>query len=185
VVKIPEGFGWQIRNRISSCRVESRAEQHSVSSDLRQGQAGGGREKDRGGDVRLYLKGLIGERLNDRELWAREFFVAWDDWIYKLAPLAKSATWESERECRIVHELKVAEFPRVRFAQKKTVLARYLPLGFPCWVKERASRLPIASVMIGPGDNLASTRVSALLLLEQMGYPEVPVEITTSTLTDR
>jgi hypothetical protein len=134
--------------------------------------------------VIFYRKGLTGDRLNDPDLWAREFFLAWDDWIYKLSPLAKSSAWESEREYRIVHELKVAEFPRVRFSQKKTMLARYLPLDFPCWVKERFSRLPIASVMIGPGGNLASTRVSAKLLLEQMGYPNVLVEISTCTLAD-
>jgi hypothetical protein len=64
------------------------------------------------------------------------------------------------------------------------MLARYLPLDFPCWVKERSARLPIASVMIGPGGNLASTRVSAVLLLEQMGYPGVPVEISTCTLAE-
>jgi hypothetical protein len=112
--------------------------------------------------VNFYRKGLTGDRLNDPELWAREFFLGWDDWIYKLSPLTKSFAWESEREFRIVHELKVAEFPRVRFAQKKTMLARYLPLDFPCWVKERSARLPIASVMIGPGGNLASTRVSTV-----------------------
>jgi hypothetical protein len=39
--------------------------------------------------------------------------------------------------------------------------------------------------MIGPGENLASTRVSAVLLLEQMGYPGVAVEISTCTLMDR
>ena len=65
------------------------------------------------------------------------------------------------------------------------MLARYLPLDFPCWVKERTSRLPIKSVMIGPGENLVSTKVSAMLLLEQMGYPQVQVEISACTLTDR
>ena len=34
----------------------------------------------------FYHKGLTGERLNDPQQWAREFFPAWDDWIYKLAP---------------------------------------------------------------------------------------------------
>jgi hypothetical protein len=133
----------------------------------------------------FYEKGLIGERPAAPEQWSRDFFLAWNDWIYKLSPLVKSSAWESEQECRIVHELKVAEFPRVRFAQKKTMLARYLPLDFPCWVKERTSRLPIKSVMIGPGENLVSTKVSAMLLLEQMGYPQVQVDISACTLTDR
>ncbi len=133
----------------------------------------------------FYMSGLTGERAEKPEEWARLFYLAWDEWIYKLAPLAKDQQWDSEGELRIVHELKVADFPDVRFSQKKSSLARYLPLDFPCWVKERVSRLPIAKVMVGPGENQASSRISAILLLEQMGYPNVPVEISRSTLVER
>jgi hypothetical protein len=133
----------------------------------------------------FYFSGLTGERAENPQEWARLFYLAWDEWIYKLAPLAKDQQWESEGELRIVHELKVADFPDVRFSQKKSSLARYLPLDFPCLVKERVSRLPIAKVMVGPGENQASTRISAILLLEQMGYPNVPVEISKSNLTER
>lgn len=133
----------------------------------------------------FYMSGLTGERAEKPEEWVRLFYLAWDEWIYKLAPLAKDQQWDSEGELRIVHELKVADFPDVRFSQKKSSLARYLPLDFPCWVKERVSRLPIAKVMVGPGENQASSRISAILLLEQMGYPNVPVEISRSTLVER
>jgi len=133
----------------------------------------------------FYMSGLTGERAEKPEEWAKVFYLAWDEWIYKLAPLAKDQQWDSEGELRIVHELKVADFPDVRFSQKKSSLARYLPLDFPCWVKERVSRLPIAKVMVGPGENQASSRISAILLLEQMGYPNVPVEISRSTLVER
>jgi hypothetical protein len=133
----------------------------------------------------FYMSGLTGERAEKPEEWARLFYLAWDEWIYKLAPLAKDQQWDSEGELRIVHELKVADFPDVRFSQKKSSLARYLPLDFPCWVKERVSRLPIAKVMVGPGENQASSRISAILLLEQMGYPNVPVEISKSNLVER
>ncbi len=133
----------------------------------------------------FYKSGLIGERADKPEEWAKLFYLAWDEWIYKLAPLAKDQQWDSEDELRIVHELKVADFPHVRFTQKRSSLARYLPLDFPCWVKERVSRLPIAKVMVGPGENQASSRVSAMLLLEQMGYPNVPVETSKCTLKER
>jgi hypothetical protein len=133
----------------------------------------------------FYMSGLTGERAEKPEEWAKLFYLAWDEWIYKLAPLAKDQQWDSEGELRIVHELKVADFPDVRFSQKKSSLARYLPLDFPCWVKERVSRLPIAKVMVGPGENQPSSRISAILLLEQMGYPNVPVEISRSTLVER
>jgi len=132
----------------------------------------------------FYQQGLNEERLRDPERWGREFFEAWDEWVYKLAPLAKDSRWKTENEYRIVHELRVSEFPRVRFSQKKTMLSRYLALDFPCWVKRRSSLLPIAKVMIGPGNHPAFTRVGVKLLLEQMGYPDLPVEITNCSLTE-
>lgn len=135
--------------------------------------------------LNFYLQGLTEARRNDPEKWAAEFFNAWDEWVYKLAPLAKDPRWKSENEYRIVHELKLSEFPRVRFTQKKTMLSRYIPLEFPCWVPRRVSLLPIAKVMIGPGNHPAFTRASVRLLLDQMGYsPDLPIEITSCTLTD-
>lgn len=134
--------------------------------------------------LRFYLEGLTEERMENPAQWGQEFFDAWDEWVYKLAPLAKDSKWSGEQEFRIVHELKVSEFPMVRFAQKRTMLARYLVLDFPCWVKRRAALLPIAKIIIGPGNHPAFTRVSAKLLLEQMGYPDLPVEITTCSLAD-
>jgi hypothetical protein len=69
--------------------------------------------------LRFYMEGLNEERIKDPDLWAREFFEAWDEWVYKLAPLAKDSKWKTENEYRIVHELKVAEFPHVRFSRRK------------------------------------------------------------------
>jgi hypothetical protein len=126
----------------------------------------------------FYLEGLRDDRLEDPEKWATEFFLAWDEWVYKLAPLAKDLKWRAENEFRLVHELKVEEFSQVRFQQKETMLARYLPLTTPAWVKRRAPLLPIARVMIGPGNHPAFTKASVSLLLEQMGYLNVPVEVT-------
>ncbi len=133
--------------------------------------------------LRFFREGLVGERLDDPEKWARMFFEAWDEWVYKLAPLAKDACWRTENEFRIVHELKASEFPKVRFRQKNTVLARYLPLETTTWVKRRAPLLPIAKIWIGPGERQAFTRISVNLLLEQMGYADVPVEISDLRIT--
>ncbi len=136
--------------------------------------------------VLFFDEGLRSDgRASAPDLWAREFFAAWDEWIYKLAPVAKDATWESEREYRIVHELRLADMSKVRFSQKRTMLSRYIALDFPCWVKERVSRLPIAALVIGPKGHPLLTAVSARLLLDQMGYAGVPVEVSTCTLTDR
>jgi len=131
----------------------------------------------------FYQEGLIGERLENPEEWGRLFFTAWDEWVYKLAPLAKDRKWRSENEYRLVHELKASEYPNVRFNQKSKILSRYLPLDTPAWVKRRAKLLPIAKVWIGPGHHPAfTTKISVKLLLEQMGYWDVPVEVTNCTV---
>jgi hypothetical protein len=135
--------------------------------------------------LHFYIEGFTDERKAEPEKWARVFFEAWDEWVYKLAPLAKDPMWWSENEFRIVHELKVSEFPRVRFSQKQTMMSRYLPLDFHSWMKRRASMLPIGKIMIGPGTHPTFTRVSIMLLLEQMGYENVLVESSKCTLTDR
>jgi len=133
--------------------------------------------------LRFYREGLNEERQKDPEKWAKAFFEAWDEWIYKLAPLAKDSKWRSENEFRLVHELKPSEFPHVRFAQKKTRLSRFMALDTNAWVKRRAPLLPIAKVWIGPGNHPSFTKISVQLLLEQMGYSNVPVEVTKCSLT--
>jgi hypothetical protein len=130
----------------------------------------------------FYREGLTGERLENRGEWAKLFFHAWDEWVYKLAPLIKDKKWRSENEFRLVHELKVSEFPDVRFSQKHKMMARHIPLDTPAWVKRRARLLPIAKIWIGPGNHPAFTSISVRLLLEQMGYRDVPVEVTKCTL---
>lgn len=128
--------------------------------------------------LNFFMEGLSGERIQNPDTWADEFFHAWDEWIYRLAPLIKDPNWKKENEFRIVHELKYEEFGQVRFKQKNTMLARYLPLSTPQWVRRRVSLLPVARIIIGPGNHPAVTRASVLLLLEQMGYANVAVEVT-------
>ena len=132
--------------------------------------------------LRFFVEGLTGDRLLDPKKWAEEFFAAWDEWVYRLAPLAKDHKWKAENEFRLVHELKVQEFGQVRFKQRKTMLGRYIALDTPSWLKRRTPLLPIAKVMIGPGNHPSFTTVSARLLLDQMGYEGVPVEVTRVTL---
>jgi len=131
----------------------------------------------------FYREGLVGKRLENPEEWGKIFFKAWDEWVYKLAPLAKDNKWHSEHEFRLVHELKVAELPEVRFRQKPKMLTRYLALDTPAWVKRRAQLLPIAKVWIGPENHPAFTKISVQLLLEQMGYWDIPIEVTKCTVS--
>ncbi len=115
--------------------------------------------------VKFYLDGLTADRLENPEQWMRDFLTAWDEWVYKLAPLAKAPKWRAENEYRLVHELRLAEFPLVRFKAKATVIARYIPLDTPSWMSRRASLLPIAKIWIGPGSHQQVSKVSIGLLL--------------------
>lgn len=134
------------------------------------------------GTMRFFQEGLNEERRNNIEKWSWDFFEAWDSWSYKLAPLVKDHSWHDENELRIVHELKNSEFSKVRFAQKSKMISRYLALDTPSWVKHRSPLLPIAKIWIGPNNNPAFTKISLRLLLEQMGYSEIPIEVTKRSL---
>jgi hypothetical protein len=121
--------------------------------------------------LRFYREGLEARQNVDPPQWAEEFFQAWDEWIYRLAPMVKDECFKTEQEFRIVNELHVSELGRVRFIQKETLLSRYLPLYFPGWMPfTRVPMLPIARVMVGPGRQQAITQTSVNLLLQQMGY---------------
>jgi Protein of unknown function (DUF2971) len=126
----------------------------------------------------FFMEGLVGDRLEDPEKWAEEFFLAWDEWVYKLAPLAKDPKWKAENEFRIVHELKTSEFSQVQFKQKETMMARFIALGTPSWVKRKTPLLPVAKIVIGPGNHPSFTTISLRLLLDQLGYPEIPIDVT-------
>jgi hypothetical protein len=133
--------------------------------------------------LQFYLEGLTNDTSRDPNTWAEEFFPAWDEWTYKLAPLAKDPKWRAENEFRLVHELKFSEFHEVRFRQCETMLARYLPLKTPLWARRRIPILPIAKIIIGPsGTQPTFTRISVALLLQQMGYPDIPIELSQVSL---
>jgi hypothetical protein len=130
------------------------------------------------GTLDFFLEGLQGDRTRNPDEWGANFFTAWDEWIYRLAPLAKDPVWLAESEFRLVHELSTDEFSEVRFQQRETMLSRYIPLATPSWVKRRVPLLPIAKIVIGPGNHPVLTRISITLLLEQMGYAAIPIEAT-------
>ena len=100
-------------------------------------------------------------------------------------PLVKDKTLAAEKEYRIVHELQAREFGEIRFRQKETLMARYLPLSFPSPLAPRFPMLPIVGVKIGPCRHKEITRISVDTLLRQMGYggncvsvSEIPFQAT-------
>jgi Protein of unknown function (DUF2971) len=126
--------------------------------------------------LRFFREGLTRERTN-RQLWMEEFFWIWNDYIYRLAPVIKDDNWSAEDECRVVHQSN--GLSDVQFAQKRTMLARYIDLTFP----RVTPRLPIRSILIGPGNDPGLTKSNIELLLEKKGYPNsIPVDVTKVSL---
>lgn len=131
--------------------------------------------------LQYYREGLVDDRAKDPDRWAKEFFEVWDQIIYWLAPAIKDERCSAENEFRMVHELQNADLPFVRFEQKEGLLGRYIDLKPYGW-EGTASLLPITKLIVGPGDHKGITKKSAEALLAQMGYKDVPVATTNSTL---
>ncbi|HEY4045520.1 MAG TPA: DUF2971 domain-containing protein [Acidobacteriaceae bacterium] len=128
--------------------------------------------------IRFFLKGLQTVQARTPEEWAKEFFAAWDDRVYRLAPLVKDRGFRAENEFRIVHELYTHEMNQVQVRQKRNLLSRHIALNFPTWVGSQRPMLPIVEVMVGPSRHPAVSRVSVGTLLHQMGYANVPVTVS-------
>lgn len=132
--------------------------------------------------LRFYREGLVGDRLSDPDRWAKEFFEAWDQAIYRLAPVVKNSCFSSENEFRLVFELQSYGLPFVRFQQKQSLLGRYIDLKPYGWLGTRTPRLPLNKIIVGPGPHKGITTKAVEALLLQMGYTGVPVEMSKSPL---
>ncbi len=132
--------------------------------------------------LQFFREGIQNKRADTVDRWASEFLVEWQEWISRLAPIAKDDCFQTENEYRIVHELNVTELHQIRFKQKTTLLSRYLPLSFPLWMGTRSPMLPIVKVMVGPGRHQAITQISVKELLKQMGYGNATVSISARPL---
>jgi hypothetical protein len=125
----------------------------------------------------FFLQGL--KTRPDREQWAEAFSARWLATISFLAPLIKHPTFGAEKEWRIIYTLKDADFSRLSFIQKQSLMSRYIPLQ----VGDQKSAtghtlLPITRVIVGPMRHKEVSRISVGDLLKARGYNDVKVEVT-------
>jgi hypothetical protein len=134
--------------------------------------------------IHFYLKGLRDDPSRTPKEWAEEFFAEWDEHIYRLSPMIKDCGFKDEEEIRIVHELYLNEMSQVQIRQKRSLLARYIALSFApqSWVGKPGPKLPVLGIVIGPSRHPAVSRVSVGTLLLQLGYENVPIEISSCPL---
>ena len=119
--------------------------------------------------VDAFRKGL--DRTPRIEHWTTEFLLTWDERIARLATVVKANCFGAEEELRFVHTEQSTD--KIEFQQKTTLLSRHLSVSF-----SDLPRLPITEVLVGPGRQQAVTGMNVRRLLDQHGYPLVPVELS-------
>lgn len=127
----------------------------------------------------VYFKdGIKNRRVTDIERWAREFLIAFTWELDIFASLTKHPKFESEMERRVVTSLQLGEHENLEFRQKRTLLARHLPIDLTDEV-DGVRRLPLSRICVGPsvGQRVSQVRVGDLLV--KFGYKNISVELST------
>jgi hypothetical protein len=121
--------------------------------------------------IRFFMDGT--KKYADIQKWAAEFLAAfsWELDIY--ACILKHPKFAGERERRIVTGFRDADLPHLVFSQKKTLLARHLPID----LRLETGLLPITRIYVGPGPAQRVSQVGVGTLLKQQGY-DIPVVIS-------
>jgi hypothetical protein len=119
-----------------------------------------------------------GISLGDLELWARGFVTAFGETLTVTAANVKHPQFSGEAERRIVTYLQPGEYKQLEFRQKRTLLARHLPIDLT--TGEDDSRcLPITRIFVGPGPAQQVSKISVGDLLLKHEYQNIPVELST------
>jgi hypothetical protein len=113
----------------------------------------------------------------DVERWAKEFLAAFSEDLEFLACLIKHPTFSGEVERRITTGIQPGEHKHLEFRQKRTLLARHLPINLTLPVN---GLLLITRIYVGPGSRPSQqvTRISVGDLLARFGYSGIPVDLS-------
>jgi hypothetical protein len=111
------------------------------------------------------------------DAWAQEFVAAFGYELNVIAAVVKHPKFAGEAERRIAALLEVGEHNQVVFRQKRTLLARHLPLDLATDT-DGARRLPITRIYVGPGHAQQVSKISVGDLLKQCRYQNIPIELS-------
>jgi len=126
--------------------------------------------------MQYFLHGLQ-RRVPDPNVWAEKFLEAFSIEMDIFACLIKHPKFASEAERRITTFLNPGEHMQLKFTQKRTLLARHLPLDLSLPTEDKP-RLPITRIYIGPSPSQHVSRISVGDLLLKCGYEGVTVELS-------
>lgn len=123
-----------------------------------------------------YREGLVrGD--TDPKIWAKEFVEVFSNELSLLASLVKHPKFSGEKEYRIVDYLQEGDHKNLIFRQKRTLLARHLPLDLTVDANG-SGLLPITSIYVGPGPGQKISKISVGDLLEKCGYKDINVQLS-------
>jgi hypothetical protein len=108
----------------------------------------------------------------DLEKLAKEFLEAFAYELDIFATMMKHPAFAGEKERRIATALGPGETGMLEFRQRRTLLARYLPIR----LTNATGRLPITRIFVGPSPAQRVSQVSVGDLLIKHGYADVKVE---------
>ena len=114
------------------------------------------------------------DKFPDLQRWANEFLEAFAYELDVYTCMLKHPKFAGEVERRLVIPFRKEDLPSLVFSQKRTLLARHLPIDLTL----DKELLPISRLYIGPGPAQRVSQVSAGTLMEQRGY-DVKVELST------
>ena len=119
------------------------------------------------------------KRGDDIEMWANEFYEACNTSLAVFACGIKHPAFSREREWRITAGYnKQTDVDRLEFRQKRTLLARHLPLDLRIAADGGKRLLPITQIYVGPGPSQRVSRISAGDLLLKYKYEDINVEMS-------
>jgi hypothetical protein len=121
-----------------------------------------------------FLEGLK-RGLTDIEKWSLEFVWAFSVELDIFAAVIKHPKFSGEFERRVTTLLQPGEHAVLEFRQKRTLLARHLPINLRIPMYGDVKQPPITRIYIGPGPSQQVSRISVGDLLLKLGYENVPV----------
>jgi hypothetical protein len=126
-----------------------------------------------------FLDGISAKGITDGvERWAREFF---DVFAVRhldiFSSTIKHHVFADEKELRILARLQQGDRANLEFRQKRTLLARHLPLKLTS--VDGVQKLPLTRICVGPVPAQRVSKVSVGDLLLKHGYTDVPVDLST------
>jgi len=124
-----------------------------------------------------YFRAGLSRGIFDHEAWARQFLAAFATELDIFACVIKHPKFSSEIERRITTLRQPGEHAELLFRQKRTLLARHLPIDIALPVDGKR-RLPITRIYVGPGPSQQVSKISVGDLLLKYDYGGVPVELS-------